>query len=106
LKDLIWSLPNDQPRFRNGKWRDVFEDQVKSTPFTITTQADPLFSLPLGEDQIKWTVWLSEENLWKRFRTLSQLAVLEGHALDVSSTVSLFPSHHENHQRCLSSFVL
>jgi hypothetical protein len=70
----------------------VFESQVKSNPLTITVAADPLFSLPLGEEEIKWTVWLSRENVWKRFRTLGQVAVLEGEALEVSRVFSLSPA--------------
>jgi hypothetical protein len=92
LKDWIWSLPHDQPRFRHGKWRDVFEDQIKSTPFTVTALANPLFSLPLGEDHIEWTVWLSRKSIWQRFRTLGQVAVLEGDALVVSYFYLLFSS--------------
>lgn len=64
----------------------MFENQVKSTPLSIAMAADPLFSLPLGEEEIKWTVWLSRENIWKRFRTLGQVAVLDGNALEVSCT--------------------
>lgn len=62
----------------------MFENQIKSTPFTITAFASPLFSLPLGEDEVKWVVWLTKENIWKRFSTLSQIAILEGEALKVS----------------------
>ncbi|KAJ9645090.1 hypothetical protein H2199_003094 [Coniosporium tulheliwenetii] len=78
LKDLIWSLDDNQPRFRHEKWRAVFDDQLRSTPLTITAFANPLFSLPLGEHEEKWTVWLSKEAVWDRFNTLSQIAVLEG----------------------------
>lgn len=38
----------------------------------------PDFSLPLGEESETWTIWLSEEKLWERFSTLSQIAVLQG----------------------------
>lgn len=37
-----------------------------------------MFALPLGENVEEWTVWLSEEAIWQRFGTLSQIAVLEG----------------------------
>jgi hypothetical protein len=63
----------------------VFDDQIKSTPLTITAFASPLFSLPLGNEAVKWTVWLSKEKIWKRFSTLSQIAVLDGRSLDVSA---------------------
>lgn len=38
----------------------------------------PKFSLPLGEDSVNWTVWLSEDALWARINTLSQITVLKG----------------------------
>ena len=38
----------------------------------------PDFSLPIGEETEKWTIWLSDEALWSRFNTLSQVAVLKG----------------------------
>jgi len=38
----------------------------------------PKFSLPLGEENVKWTVWLSDEGVWDRYSTLSQIAVLQG----------------------------
>jgi hypothetical protein len=37
----------------------------------------PKFSLPLGEKIEKWTVWLSEDALWSRIHTLSQIVVLD-----------------------------
>ncbi|MCJ1351558.1 MAG: hypothetical protein MMC33_001542 [Icmadophila ericetorum] len=81
MKDIIWSFDDDQPRFRHEKWRDVFDKQAKSTPFTIQA-ADPLFSLPLGEDSQEFTYWLTRESIWERFHTLSHIAVLEGGRLE------------------------
>lgn len=75
-----------EPRFRHDAWRKVFENQVSSTPITaaLVGKNNSLFSLPLGEDTVKWTVWLEKEALWKRLRTLSHVAVLEGKNLEVS----------------------
>jgi hypothetical protein len=83
LNDWIWSISTDGlPRFRDSVWQDVFDRQLKSNPFQILkdslTDRLPKFSLPLGEDSLKWTVWLSEEALWARMSTLSQVAVLKG----------------------------
>ncbi|KAF2199651.1 S-adenosyl-L-methionine-dependent methyltransferase, partial [Delitschia confertaspora ATCC 74209] len=83
LNDWIWSIAMDGlPRFRNEQWQGVFERQQKSNPLQIirdTFGGDlPRFSLPLGEERIEWTVWLSEEALWGRINTLSQVAVLQG----------------------------
>lgn len=50
-------------------------------------ESNSLFSLPLGEDNVKWTVWLEKEELWKRLRTLSHVAVLEGEKLEVSKNL-------------------
>ncbi|KAF2435033.1 S-adenosyl-L-methionine-dependent methyltransferase [Tothia fuscella] len=99
LQDMVWAQPYDKPRFRHGKWRDVFEDQVKSTPFSILSSADPLFTLPLGEQEFKWTVRLKREEIWKRFRTLGQIAVLEGEKLDeVKTRFELFISNEEEEE--------
>jgi hypothetical protein len=49
----------------------------------------PLFAMPLGEETEEWTVWLTREELWDRYRTLGQVAVLEGEGLEVSSLYRL-----------------
>lgn len=36
-----------------------------------------MFSLPLGEDSVPFETWLSKEDAWNRYRTLSQIAVLD-----------------------------
>ena len=77
LKELTWSFGNDDVRFRHEEWRQVFEKQLDTSPFSIHA-ANPLFSLPLGEGCAKWTHWLSREATWDRYRTLSQFAVLQG----------------------------
>ncbi|KAF1984648.1 methyltransferase [Aulographum hederae CBS 113979] len=81
VKALTWTFDDGQMRYRHGRWREVFDRQLKATPLTISA-ANPLFSLPLGEDQQDWTVWLTKEALWQRYRTLSQIAILEGEELE------------------------
>ena len=66
----------------------MFDEQLKSSPLTIQS-ADPLFSLPLGEDHLKWGVRLSKEGIWDRFRTISHVSVLEGQQLEVKSFLAL-----------------
>ncbi|KAL7629548.1 hypothetical protein AAE478_001069 [Parahypoxylon ruwenzoriense] len=82
INDFIWSLDDGLPRFRHQKWKEVFEQQLPGNPLQAIkdafTDGLPKFSLPLGEDTIKWTVWLSEEALASRLNTLSQIAVLKG----------------------------
>ena len=83
LKEIMWTFDDQDPRFRHAEWQKVFEDQNKTTPLTIQA-ADPLFSLPLGENIEKWTVWLSKEAVWGRFRSISYIARLKGSELEVS----------------------
>lgn len=63
-------------------WQDVFTSQLKTNPLSaltsIATHDLPKFSVPLGEDEVEWTHWLSEEALWQRIKTLSHVALLEG----------------------------
>ncbi|KAF4124033.1 tRNA G46 methylase TrmB [Geosmithia morbida] len=67
LNELILSISRDgQPRFRDYKWKDVFDTQTG------------LFSTPIGEDGIEWTIWLSHQALWERVQTLSHVALLRG----------------------------
>lgn len=93
LRDHLFTLDevnNDhEPRFRHDLWRKVFDSQLSSTPVTaaLVGGTNSLFSLPLGEDQVKWTVWLEKEELWKRFRTLGHVAVLEGVKLEETRQV-------------------
>jgi len=86
LNDYITSFQDGNPRFRDLAWKDVFDKQLPGTPFQVlrNTLTDhlPRFSLPIGEESIKFTVWLTEDALWARLRTLSQIAVLKGAELD------------------------
>ena len=82
LKDLTWSSGNEASRVRHEQWRVVFEKQLESTPFTIQA-ADPLFSLPLGEEAEKFEQYLDRDAVWNRYRTLSQFSVMEGDQLEV-----------------------
>ncbi|KAL8892054.1 MAG: hypothetical protein Q9205_000079 [Flavoplaca limonia] len=82
MKEIMWSYHDQRPRFRHDLWRNVFDKQVSSTPFTIQA-ADPLFSLPLGEDSTKFIDWLHPDAIWGRFRSLSQISILEGDELAV-----------------------
>ena len=63
------------------EWKQIFEKQQDSTPLQTLkntfTHHLPTFSLPLGEDITKWTVYLTEEGVWFRYSTLSQIANLD-----------------------------
>lgn len=59
----------------------------------------PKFSLPLGEHSMKWTVWLSEEALWSRFNTLSQVATLKGEAREAAVRIFQEAIHEDDVER-------
>lgn len=63
-------------------WQDVFAAQIKSNPVQVLrdtlTNRLPRFSVPIGQDSVEWTHWLSEEALWRRINTLSHVAMLQG----------------------------
>ncbi|KAI1264165.1 S-adenosyl-L-methionine-dependent methyltransferase [Xylariaceae sp. FL1019] len=88
LNEFVWQHDDGLPRFRHQKWQEVFEKQPPATPIQAikNTFADhlPRFSLPLGENTIRWRIWLSEDALWSRFNTLSQIAVLKGEAREAA----------------------
>ncbi|ROW16194.1 hypothetical protein VPNG_01763 [Cytospora leucostoma] len=83
LNDWVNSLASEDAHpFRELKWQEIFSDQLKSNPVQVIrdtlTNKLPQFSLPIGQDSVEWTHWLSEEALWRRINTLSQVALLEG----------------------------
>jgi len=81
LKDIVFTLEDGHPRFRDMKWKAVFEKQQDTTPLQTLmdtfTHSFPTFSLPLGEETVQWTVYMSDEAIWGRYTTLSQIANLD-----------------------------
>jgi len=87
IRTLTWTFDDGKPRFRHHEnWRKVFDEQMGTNPLSILT-ADPLFSLPLGEDKVNFETWLAKEDVWKRYRTISHIAVLEGDELEKTRKV-------------------
>lgn len=82
MREVTWSVEDEHPRFRHEKWREIFDNQLSTNPLSILT-AQPLFSLPIGEDSVKWSIWLSRDDIWQRFHTLSQISNLKGQQLEV-----------------------
>ncbi|KAL2881535.1 hypothetical protein SGCOL_003102 [Colletotrichum sp. CLE4] len=86
LNELVFTLGGDgQPRFRDFVWKDIFDSQLDANPLRAVKDVVleggrkmPLFSVPVGEEKVPFTVWLTPEAVWNRLRTLSQVAVLEG----------------------------
>ncbi|TVY49012.1 putative methyltransferase-like [Lachnellula occidentalis] len=82
LKDIIYSLEDGQPRFRHLQWKQVFENQQDSSPLQALadtfTHHMPRFSLPIGEESVDWVAYLTDEAVWDRYSTLSQISNLKG----------------------------
>jgi len=80
LRQHLFSLdhlaPEDNVRFRNGIWRNAFKDAAEFGK--------------LNEGSVEWTVPLGKEELWKRFRTLSQIAAMEEGTKELAETRSVF----------------
>jgi len=79
LFDLDAESPPDTPalRFRNETWRRVFAPG---------SGADRVFG-PIREEQFEWTTYVDADGLWSRFRTLSQIAALDGDKLVAAKTL-------------------
>ncbi|KAF2766014.1 S-adenosyl-L-methionine-dependent methyltransferase [Teratosphaeria nubilosa] len=75
-QDLMFDLEDNEPRFRHSVWREVFDEQSKSSPLDLIRAKEQLFSLPLGEYQEPFETWLPKEKVWQRITTLSQVAML------------------------------
>lgn len=82
MREVTWSVEDEHPRFRHEKWREIFDKQLSTNPLSILA-AQPLFSLPIGEESVKWSIWLDRYDIWQRFHTLSQISNLEGQQLEV-----------------------
>jgi hypothetical protein len=77
-RDLTWTFDDHKPRYRHEEWKQVFDGQLKNNP------AEPLFSIPLVEGSVPFEIQLSKEDVWKRYRTISHIAVLEGEKLEAT----------------------
>lgn len=78
MREVMWSgeLEDDQPRFRNMQWKKVFDEQGSSNPLLLHF-SNPIFGLPIGEDSVEFTRWLSKDDIWSTFQTYSQVANLQ-----------------------------
>ncbi|MCJ1311127.1 hypothetical protein MMC25_004797 [Agyrium rufum] len=83
MKAVIWEQQDEKARFRHSEWQKVFDERLKTTPWTIPA-ADPLFSLPLGHESEEFVYWLTKDAIWDRFHTLSMIAVMEGEQLEAT----------------------
>ena len=86
MKEVTWAFDDGSARFRHEKWKQVFDSQLGDNPVSIIKSTNPMFGLPLGEEKYPFTTWLSKEDIWNRYSTLSQVAVLKEEELEVSVT--------------------
>ncbi|KAF2733736.1 S-adenosyl-L-methionine-dependent methyltransferase [Polyplosphaeria fusca] len=79
LFSLSTPLSDHAPRFRHNTWRRIFDSQLSSTPLTtaLVSGTNSLFSLPLGEKTEEWSIYMSEDALWSRFKTMGHVAQLD-----------------------------
>lgn len=75
MRDVMWSLEDGHPRFRDMQWKKVFDEQGSSNPLAIFSST-PLFGLPVGEQTFEFSRWLSKDDVWKTFQTYSQVVNL------------------------------
>lgn len=81
MRDIVHTFKDGTPRFREEKWKQVFDEQNRSNPLTLHF-ANPIFGLPIGEGDVAYEQRLHKDAIWSRLRTLSQFAVLEGEELE------------------------
>ena len=86
MKHVMWSLDDGQDRFRNGKWKSIFDEQGASNPVSIFS-SDPLFGLPIGEEIFEFQRWLDRDHIWNAFQTYSAVANLDAtHLAEIEKT--------------------
>lgn len=72
IRDVVWAMDQKQNGFHVATWPRIFDNQL-------------LFSKPLNSESFRWTVWLSRQEFWARFRTMSFIASLDEDEKDVST---------------------
>ena len=82
LREVITTFHDDTPRFRDDKWRQVFDEQNRTDPLSLQFTANPIFGLPIGEGHVVYEHRLPPDAVWARLSTLSQIAVLEDDELN------------------------
>ena len=66
MKQLLWAHHDHR------NWQTVFQEQP----------SPPLYS-PVEGDIHPWTIWLTKEAVWDRFRTISRVASQNGDEFEV-----------------------
>jgi ubiquinone/menaquinone biosynthesis C-methylase UbiE len=80
LREFLFArdTKEDSIRFRNERWRAIFNN------------VDAISFGPLREAAEEWRVALSEEELWARWRTLSQIAAMKDDSEELQAAQAYF----------------
>jgi len=78
MREVVHTFQDETPRFREGKWKQVFDKQggIGIDPLA------PKFSWPIGEGSVEYEHRLRLDAIWSRLKTLSQIVILEGDELE------------------------
>ncbi|KAK1084323.1 hypothetical protein LTR48_005550 [Friedmanniomyces endolithicus] len=76
MRELTWTFQDDEARFRHQEWKKVFEDQSRSSPWSLLVAGEQYFALPLGEWEERFEVWMGRRQVWERYATISSVVVL------------------------------
>ncbi|KAK0320747.1 hypothetical protein LTR91_022595 [Friedmanniomyces endolithicus] len=75
MRELTWTFQDDEARFRHQEWKKVFEDQSRSSPWSLLVAGEQFFALPLGEWEEGFEVRLGKREVWERYATISSIVV-------------------------------
>ena len=84
MRELTWTFQDDEARFRHQEWKKVFEDQSRSSPWSLLVAGEQYFALPLGEWEERFEVWMWRRQVWERYATISSVVVLGEEEREVS----------------------
>lgn len=79
IKSHIWSHDDNVPRFRHGKWRNVFDEKEQT-----------YFETPINEEHEPQTHWSTPEAIWERLKTYSNFSTADEGVLRVCFLSSSF----------------
>lgn len=72
VKSHIWDHDDNVPRFRHGKWKEVFDEKEQT-----------YFETPIHEEREPTTTWISVEAVWARLNTYSIFSTADKDVLKV-----------------------
>ncbi|KAL9615950.1 MAG: hypothetical protein Q9160_009122 [Pyrenula sp. 1 TL-2023] len=76
MRNLAMSFRVKQRGFFDARWREIFNNETtKQEDGSFSPQT--LFDMPLKEKTIKWSAWLTKQDIWDGFSTLSFITSLD-----------------------------